>query len=81
MYTAELKNPVWESLASKATRVDLVIEQLVLGGCRGVTIGNALNRGISGAHTAMPLIQLLVKEYLCTKLLSSERGQVEDQAL
>ena len=49
LYTAEMKNPAAELLAAKRGRVNLVIDQLALGGCRGVQIGNALNRGISGA--------------------------------
>lgn len=50
MYTAEMKNPVQESLASKRAKVALVIEQLALDSCRRVRIGNALDRGISGAR-------------------------------
>jgi hypothetical protein len=53
MYTAEMKNPVNEPLASKAAKVQLVIEQLALGSCRGVLIGNTLRRGISGAAGAL----------------------------
>ena len=52
LYTAEMKNPVALPLAAKRARVDLVLEQLALTGCRGVQIGNALSRGISGASTA-----------------------------
>ena len=48
MYTAEMKNPVRESLASKKAKVALVLEQLALTSCASVRIGNALNRGISG---------------------------------
>ena len=55
MYTAELKNPVAEPLASKRAKVDLVLEQLALGGCRRVQIGNSLSRGICGARSARPL--------------------------
>ena len=54
MYTAEMKNRASEPLAAKRARVSLVIDQLALGGCRGVQIGNALNRGISGAPAAVP---------------------------
>ncbi len=49
LYTAEMKNPVGLPLAAKRARVRLVLEQLALTGCRGVRIGNALSRGISGA--------------------------------
>ena len=48
MYTAEMKNPVRESLATKKAKVALVLEQLALTSCRNVKIGNALDRGISG---------------------------------
>jgi hypothetical protein len=65
MYTAELKNPVRETLASKRAKVDLVLEQLALGGCRRVQIGNALNRGISGARCANPLPLLWTFEDPC----------------
>ncbi|CAL8464409.1 g3944 [Coccomyxa elongata] len=50
MYTAELKCPLSESLASKREKVASIIDQLALGGCRGVRIGNTLNRGISGGQ-------------------------------
>lgn len=50
MYTAELKCALSEKLAAKRAKVDSIIDQLALGGCRGVRIGNALNRGISGAR-------------------------------
>ncbi len=49
MYTAEMKNPVRESLATKKAKVALVLEQLALTSCRNVKIGNALDRGISGS--------------------------------
>ena len=56
MYTAEMKNPVRDSLASKKAKVALVMEQLALTSCKSVKIGNALDRGISGASTAhLPL--------------------------
>ena len=55
IYTAEMKNPVRESLATKKAKVALVLEQLALTSCRNVKIGNTLDRGISGGscnHTA-----------------------------
>ena len=52
MYTAEMKNPVRDTLASKKAKVALVMEQLALTSCRSVKIGNALDRGISGAPLA-----------------------------
>ena len=48
-YTAELKNPVSEPLKAKAAKVEQVLQQLGLSGCRGVRIGSQLARGISGA--------------------------------
>ena len=52
MYTAEMKNPVREALATKKAKVALVLEQLALTSCRSVKIGNDLDRGISGGSTA-----------------------------
>lgn len=57
MYTAEMKNPVRDSLASKKAKVALVMEQLALTSCKSVKIGNALDRGISGAPAVSPIIQ------------------------
>ena len=51
LYTSELKNPQKESIASKKARVDFVLEQLSLTGCKDITIGSVLNRGISGKFT------------------------------
>ena len=56
MYTAEMKNPVRDSLASKKAKVALVMEQLALTSCKSVKIGNALDRGISGAPDMSNLI-------------------------
>ena len=56
MYTAELKCPMSESLASKREKVGSIIDQLALGGCRGVRIGNTLARGISGAYLIKQLL-------------------------
>ncbi|KAK9904972.1 hypothetical protein WJX75_006687 [Coccomyxa subellipsoidea] len=50
MYTAELKCELRESLGAKREKVAAIIDQLALGGCRGVRIGNALQRGISGGQ-------------------------------
>ncbi len=50
LYTAELKRPLSESLASKREAVDALIEDLNLGSCRRTRIGNALHRGISGGQ-------------------------------
>ncbi len=47
-YTAELKNPMKEPFEKKRAKVEMVIQQLGLNGCRGVRIGNPLARGISG---------------------------------
>ena len=48
-YTAELKNPMNEPFDAKAAKVEQVLQQLGLTGCRGVRIGSQLARGISGA--------------------------------
>ena len=48
-YTAELKNPMEEPFDKKRAKVEMVIQQLGLSGCRGVRIGSTLARGISGA--------------------------------
>ena len=50
-YTAELKNPMKEPFEKKRAKVEMVIQQLGLNGCRGVRIGNPLARGISGEDT------------------------------
>ena len=47
-YTAELKNPMKEPFQKKVAKVENVIQQLGLSGCRGVRIGSTLSRGISG---------------------------------
>jgi len=47
-YTAELKNPMKEPFERKRAKVEMVIQQLGLNGCRGVRIGSTLARGISG---------------------------------
>ena len=49
-YTAELKNPMKEPFERKRAKVEMVIQQLGLNGCRGVRIGNPLARGISGGE-------------------------------
>jgi len=48
-YTSELKNPMYEPVEKKRAKVETVINQLGLNGCRGVRIGNPLSRGISGS--------------------------------
>jgi ATP-binding cassette, subfamily G (WHITE), member 2 len=50
MYTAELKRPTSEPLATKKAAVEELIEVLALRSCRTVKIGNALARGISGGQ-------------------------------
>ena len=52
-YTAELKNPMKEPFERKRAKVEMVIQQLGLNGCRGVRIGNPLARGISGDCTKL----------------------------
>ena len=54
LYTSELKNSQKESLARKKERVDIVIDQLAMESCKGVRIGSALKRGISGAQSRPP---------------------------
>jgi ABC-type multidrug transport system ATPase subunit len=51
-YTSELKNPMSEPFQKKRAKVEMVIQQLGLNGCRGVRIGNPLARGISGEPSA-----------------------------
>ena len=53
-YTAELKNPMKEPFEKKRAKVEMVIQQLGLNGCRGVRIGNPLARGISGEGAESP---------------------------
>ena len=50
MYTAELKLPPATSRADKEARVQRVITKLGLEGCADTTIGNVLQRGISGGQ-------------------------------
>ena len=50
MYTAELKLPPATSRAAKEERVQRVITKLGLAGCADTTIGNVLQRGISGGQ-------------------------------
>ena len=47
-YTVELKLDSSISLAEKMHKVEAVIQQLNLDGCRDVIIGNGEQRGISG---------------------------------
>ena len=49
LYTAELKLKATVPLDAKLRRVDALIEQLALGVCRNVRIGDAMKRGISGS--------------------------------
>ncbi|WIA12825.1 hypothetical protein OEZ85_006453 [Tetradesmus obliquus] len=50
LYTAELKRPRSEPLASKKAAVDTLLEKLGLTPCRHVKIGNPLEKGISGGQ-------------------------------
>ncbi|PNW87919.1 hypothetical protein CHLRE_01g007000v5 [Chlamydomonas reinhardtii] len=50
LYTAELKRPLSEPLASKKEAVDRLIGRLALEKCRDVRIGSPLKRGISGGQ-------------------------------
>ena len=56
LYTSELKNHQKESLARKRERVEIVLDQLALAGCRDITIGSALRRGISGELHSSPRV-------------------------
>ena len=47
-YTVELKLESSIPFAEKMQKVEAVIQQLNLDGCRDVIIGNAEQRGISG---------------------------------
>ncbi|GLC42438.1 hypothetical protein PLESTF_000812600 [Pleodorina starrii] len=50
LYTAELKRPLSEPLASKREAVEALISRLALEKCRDVRIGSPLKRGISGGQ-------------------------------
>jgi ATP-binding cassette subfamily G (WHITE) protein 2 len=50
LYTAEMKRPITESLASKQNAVEEVLDCLALTSCRDVKIGNPLTKGISGGQ-------------------------------
>jgi ATP-binding cassette subfamily G (WHITE) protein 2 len=50
LYTAELKRPMSEPLASKRAAVEEVLAALALTPCRDVRIGNPLVKGISGGQ-------------------------------
>ena len=77
-YTAELKNPMKEPFEKKRAKVEMVIQQLGLNGCRGVRIGNPLARGISGegaeAHEQGSLSQI---HFLHAALACSLLGEPE----
>lgn len=55
-YTSELKNPMAEPFEKKRAKVEMVINQLGLNGCRGVRIGNPLARGISGDPSLLSIV-------------------------
>lgn len=50
LYTAEMKRPMSETLASKKEAVNELLRKLALETCRDVPIGNALSKGISGGQ-------------------------------
>lgn len=50
LYTAELKRPMSEPLASKRGAVDVLLQRLALEKCRDTRIGSTLKRGISGGQ-------------------------------
>ena len=50
LYTAELKRPMSEPLASKKAAVEQLLDALALTPCRDVKIGNPLAKGISGGQ-------------------------------
>lgn len=59
LYTAELKRPQAESYADKVEAVATLIERLGLGPCKGVKIGNALARGISGGQVTNTILDTM----------------------
>lgn len=52
LYTCELKAPLTDSFQQKKARVNEIIEELGLTGCRSVLIGHSLAKGISGVAPA-----------------------------
>lgn len=50
LYTAELKRPMSEPLASKEAAVDELLRKLALESCAGVRIGSRESKGISGGQ-------------------------------
>ena len=80
LYTSELKNSQKESLARKKERVDIVIDQLAMESCKGVRIGSALKRGISGAQSPSLVTFALVtwrppnQRRLCSSQAARLRG-------
>lgn len=50
LYTAEMKRSMKEPMSSKQAAVDKLIQTLALESCRGVVIGNAMVKGISGGQ-------------------------------
>lgn len=50
-------------------QVSAILEQLALTGCRGVRIGNALNRGISGAMHNLALHTSILNSHAARGML------------
>ena len=55
MYTASLKRPVTERRESKQKAVDDLLDQLGLSACKGVKIGDPLQKGISGGQVRITI--------------------------
>ena len=58
LYTAEMKLEMVVTMAEKRKKVEDLLKQLALDGCRNVRIGSNMQRGISGmdpsVHTSIP---------------------------
>ena len=60
LYTAEMKLEMDVSMAKKRERVEDLLQQLALEGCRNVRIGSNMQRGISGKIIFMSAADLVI---------------------
>ena len=59
LYTAEMKLEMDVSMAKKRERVEELLQQLALEGCRNVRIGSNMQRGISGKTIFMSAADIM----------------------